>query len=164
MLISPEYRALNEQLHAKEPKWGDGASDASRWITHFIGGFTSVLDYGCGKGKLVIGCPDFRRYDPGVPVFSAEPYPADLVICNKTLEHVEPDCVDDVLDHLRLLAKQRVLIKVSTFETELKMPDGSSPHRTVRDADWWLDKFMPRWKLIYAERMMRGLRFVGDAK
>jgi hypothetical protein len=164
MLISPEYRALNEQLHREKVNWGSGASEEVSWIAGYIRGFDSVLDYGCGKGRLTIGCPDFRRYDPCVPVFAAEPYAADLVMCQKTLEHVEPECVDAVLDHLKELANKRVLIKVSTFETDLKLADGSSPHRTVQDADWWLDKFLLRWRLVYAERMKRGLRFVGENK
>lgn len=162
MLISEQYRALNEELHRKEPSWGNNANDDSKWTVNWIKGYSSVLDYGCGKGRLFIGCPDFRRYDPCVPEFASDPYPAELVICNKTLEHVEPECIDDVLEHIKSLTLRRVVIKVSTFLSPVRLHDGSYVHRIVEEPDWWLRKFIDRWSLRYAEAMERGLRFVGE--
>ena len=161
MLISEDYRKLNQNLHEAVPEWG--ACDQTTWFGEYLKGFSSILDYGCGKGKLRVAVDDFRRYDPAVLEFAADPAPADLVICNHALEHVETDCVDAVLDHIQSLARKAVVFKISTFETRFVLDDGTSPHRSLHDADWWMPKLLERWKIVYAERVAKGLRFVGAA-
>jgi hypothetical protein len=162
MLISTEYRKLNEQLHCDMPSWGSDHADT--WMGPFLRGFIRVLDYGAGKGNFHIQGIDFRRYDPAVPEYAADPEVTDVVICNKVMEHVEPECVDAVLDHIRLLARQLVIFKVSTFESKILMADGSSPHRVVMPAAWWLGKLLERWDLLHAQRTQKGLRFVGTVR
>jgi hypothetical protein len=162
MLISTEYRKLNEQLHRDMPSWG--SDHTGTWMAPFLRGVIRVLDYGAGKGNFHIQGIDFRRYDPGIPEYAAAPDPADAVICNKVMEHVEPECVDAVLDHIRLLARQMVLFKISTFDSKILMADGASPHRTVMPSDWWVEKLISRWGLLHAQRTQMGLRFVGTAR
>jgi hypothetical protein len=156
MLISEPYRALNAELHVKDPDWGTGG-DA--WIMHALAASqaTDILDYGAGKSKI----KGARRYDPAIPEIAAEPEPADVVVCSKVLEHVEPECLDDVLDHLRRLTLRLVIIKVSIFKSGKLLSDGRNVHLIVEPANWWLERLLPRWNLVYAERMARGLRFMG---
>jgi hypothetical protein len=156
MLISEPYRALNAELHVKDPDWGTGG-DA--WIMHALAASqaTDILDYGAGKTKIA----GAKRYDPAIPEIAFEPEPADVVVCSKVLEHVEPECLDDVLDHLRRLTLRLVIIKVSIFKSGKHLSDGRNAHLIIEHQNWWLEKFLARWDLLYAERMTRGLRFMG---
>ena len=72
---------------------------------------THLLDYGCGK-KLILKqhlkpTDGFRyqAYDPGVKRFASDPVPAELVVACDVLEHIEPQCIDDVLDHIEELTE-----------------------------------------------------------
>jgi len=163
MLISEEYRSLNQRMHEAMPSWGSNTHDMS-WMAPYIKGYKSLLDYGCGKGRLNFPGLDYRKYDPAVPEFADPPQAAELVLCASVMEHVERDCLDNVLDHIRALATRRVVFKVSTFDTDLRLADHSSPHRIVESADWWARKLLDRWSLIYAMTMPRGLRFIGDVE
>ncbi len=160
MLISEEYRGLNSKLHDVMPSWGAGAG--APWMGPYMTfKFRSCLDYGCGKGKLTVACEDFRRYDPAIPEFSADPLPADLVLCLTVLEHVEPECIDDVLGHLEVLTKRRIIIKVTTVDSNLRLADRTSVHRTIRPSQWWLRKCIDHWDCLRAEKTTSGFRFVG---
>jgi hypothetical protein len=156
MLISEPYRALNAELHVKDADWG---ANADSWIMHALAASraTDILDYGAGKTKI----KGARRYDPAIPEIAAEPEPADVVVCCKVLEHIEPECLEDVLDHIKLLALRLVIIKVSIFKSGKHLSDGRNAHLIIEHQNWWLEKFLARWDLLYAERMTRGLRFMG---
>jgi hypothetical protein len=109
----------------------------------------SIIDYGCGAAR---GISRFSRftvvdYDPGLPQCAAIPQPADLVVSIHALEHVEPNCVDTVIDHMLALARKAVLITVSCEPSTKKLPDGSPWHCFVQSADWWrrrLSSFEPQ--------------------
>ena len=118
-VISENYRALNRSLHEKRPDYGAGTVTA-RWFDSISKlarqlGATSVLDYGCGKGAFARACPHLNvaNYDPALPSLSALPSPADFVVCLDVLEHIEPECLDDVLEDLRALSKRLVFLVIS---------------------------------------------------
>lgn len=79
MLITPEYAALNRELHERRPDYGTGGHKWANWVRVYCEkrGFTSVLDYGCGKGTLAEALEgsglDVREYDPAVPGKDARP-------------------------------------------------------------------------------------------
>lgn len=108
----------------------------------------SILDYGSGRGRLRHTLSDgalelvglLREYDPGVPACAAEPEPADIVFCTDVLEHVETDCLDDVLAHIKSLTKRVALVVISTKPSDMTLPDGTAQHKLVMDKDWWEDK------------------------
>lgn len=144
-LISKEYRTLNERLHVSSPGFG---GSGHKWAARVIElaaevGARTVLDYGCGKCTLRKEV--FKRgvwlhideYDPGIPALSAMPRPADLVVCTDVLEHVEPECLDDVVTHLLSLATRALLIAVACRPGKRPMEDGSMEHRIVQPRDWW---------------------------
>lgn len=112
-----------------------------------------MLDYGCGHNlslrKTLKPQKEFRyqAYDPGVPEYSDPPTPAELVVCIDVLEHIEPDCLDDVLDHLYDLTEHMLFATVHTGPAGKKLPDGRNAHLIQKPAEWWLPKFMDRFQL-----------------
>jgi hypothetical protein len=115
--ISPEYAALNRQLHEERLDYGSMGSkhaDSVRGIAQ-VYDCRSLLDYGCGNQTLLeaLRLPWARGYDPCVPGLDGTPEPADLVVCTDTLEHVEPECIEAVLDHIRSLSKRLLYVSIS---------------------------------------------------
>ncbi len=113
---------------------------------------SSVLDYGCGKATLgrtlrQAGI-DARDYDPGVPEFSTRPRKADLVACVDVLEHIEPDCLGEVLDHLVKLSLKVLFVAISTRPAKRFLSDGSNAHLIIKDDEWWRSHFEKRRMIV----------------
>lgn len=159
MLISPEYKKLLQKTHEQSPKFGHAGNKAKDVVLELCAEYHTqdVLDYGCGKGMLAkfLDFP-IQSYDPGVPRFSKLPKPADIVICRDVLEHVEEECIEDVLDHLQSLI-QRVGWFVIVFAPSLEvLADGANAHLLQRDRHWWLEQLEKRWSI--KEFRLRGHR------
>lgn len=151
MLISENYRLQNAQKHRESTAYGSHGDDVVakvRELARNIGANT-ILDYGCGKRGLerALGYA-ICNYDPAIPGCEAPPEPADLVVCTDVLEHIEPECIDDVLDDLRRVTKNIVMFTVSMIEANKHMPDGRNAHLIVQPATWWLPKIMERFVLV----------------
>lgn len=131
-LISEEYRALNTQLHEENEVYGVGGH---RWGGHLVACLKatnsgSVLDYGCGKQTLNDAFPDLdvTGYDPCIEGLDAPPIAHDFVICTDVLEHIEEDCIDTVLAHIRHLAIKGVLLVVNFIPARKFLSDGRNAH------------------------------------
>ena len=147
MLISDSYRQQNAVLHEDANAHYGVAGKA--YIPMLTGMFldyecTSILDYGCGKGKISKLRPNLpiRNYDPAIPEFSDLPGPADLVICLDVMEHIELECLDEVLFHIESLIKKVGLISVSTRLAQKSLPDGRNAHLIVEEPEWWIPQFL----------------------
>jgi 2-polyprenyl-3-methyl-5-hydroxy-6-metoxy-1,4-benzoquinol methylase len=141
MRITNEYRDANKRLHEINPKYG---SSSAKWAPKVLElvrstGSSSVLDYGCGKGNLASALPDLdvREYDPAIAGKDAEPAPADLVVCTDVLEHIEPDCLDDVLAHIRSVTVKAAFLNIATRPAVKTLPDGRNTHLIIQPQDWW---------------------------
>lgn len=141
-LISPEYRALNTELHETRSDYGARGSRAADKVRELAARYDcrSILDYGCGKGSLAAVLPNVQEYDPAIPGKDAEPRPADLVVCTDVLEHVEPDKIDAVLDHIRRLTQKVCHFSICTIPASKTLADGRNAHILLRPADWWVEK------------------------
>jgi hypothetical protein len=169
-LITEPYRELNKKLHERDPMYG---ASSGKWAIVASkmaekNQFASILDYGAGKGDLErglrqhwAGAPvcEVISYDPAVPGMEFKK-PCDLVVCTDVLEHVEPECVDAVLDDIRDLTKQLAFITVSTMPAEKTLEDGRNAHVSLHDARWWSDKIWDRFEVIRMERVGQDIRFV----
>lgn len=149
-LISEEWREQNAQLHSKRDSFGSAAgrkyAQTVRELLEKHGGVT-VLDYGCGKASLSehLGkAMRVRNYDPAIPAYAADPEPADVVVCADVLEHVEPECLDDVLAHLQRLTLKVALIVVACRLANKCVPDGRNAHISVHKPEWWQET-LERW-------------------
>src|ERR1700693_285250 len=101
-LISPEYASLNQKLHKDNESYGTSGIQYAQDVMNlcFQHNTQDVLDYGCGKSTLANNLPfKIQQYDPCVERYKAKPWPADIVVCTDVLEHIEPDCINDVIAH-----------------------------------------------------------------
>ena len=151
-LITDEYVSEMVRLHTSEdPKqrYGDGSYN---WAYLLCGiarleQCKDVLDYGCGGGSLVralntagVNC---SGYDPGYPGLTGKlpDFPRDLVVCLDVLEHIEPDCLDDVLAHIIGLARRRIFVAIATRPASKTLSDGRNAHLIQKEGVWWRNQF-----------------------
>jgi hypothetical protein len=149
--ITSAYADLNRQLHSERVDYGaigHRHADSVRGIAQ-VYGIKSLLDYGCGKQTLLetLRLPWARGYDPCVPGLDGEPQPADLVVCTDTLEHVEPECIEAVLDHIKSLARRLVFVNISLRAAKKTLPDGRNTHLIIQPSAWWMWRLLARWEL-----------------
>lgn len=168
MLISDSYKQLNAQLHATNAEYGTSGGQRAGELAAIADKFgcASILDYGCGKGDLkrALMLRDVREYDPAIPGKDTMPEPADLVFCGDVLEHVEPEHLVAVMDHLWQLAKKIFVCVVHTGAARKFLADGRNAHLTQQSVEWWLPQLMERWTFIKAADGDNGFFFVGSRK
>lgn len=152
MLITSQYAQLNARLHADRPDYG---TSGKRWAPVVAAladsvKTASILDYGCGKQTLAAALGNRRvvGYDPAIPGLDAPPTPADVVVCTDVLEHVEPNCIDDVLDDICRVTCKAALITVATRPAVKKLADGRNAHLTIQPFSWWREHFLARFDVV----------------
>lgn len=161
MLLTEEYRKEQERLHAAG-NYGTASLGYGGIVSQLVEktGAQTLLDYGCGSMRnlaKVLDCDVlYQGYDPGVPAFSIDPDAADLVACIDVLEHIEPDCLDEVLDHIRSKTRKHVFLTVHTGPAVKTLSDGRNAHLIQKPAAWWLPKLMERWELLQFQAVKTG--------
>lgn len=166
-LISAEYAGLNAELHRSNPLYGVGGARHAETVKKLAASLstTSVLDYGCGKGRLAHSLPyPIWEYDPAIPGKTASPRPADLVVCTDVLEHIEPEMLRFVLDDLR-----RCVVKMGYFVIHMgpaskTLPDGRNTHLIQQDASWWKHKLKKFFAVSYLKAVGPELHVVVTPK
>lgn len=157
MLISDEYRELNKKLHVDNPQFGN---DNFGWSRHALtmvsaNGYKTVLDYGCGKGKLknTLANADciVSEYDPAIEGKDSPPNPAEFVVCTDVLEHIEPVNLNAVLRHLREMTQKRLFVAISTRLAKKTLADGRNAHLIVKPGDWWRKKLLEHFQILLWE-------------
>lgn len=156
MLISPEYIAQNTWMHEKKPQYGTSGYYRLPEVLELIhrNNPASLLDYGCGKATLCAGLMEhhhqaltIQNYDPAVPAYSIRPSPADFVVCTDVIEHIEPECLDDVLADIKSLTKTFAYFVIALNPAEKHLPDGRNAHLIVETPEWWLAKLEKEWNI-----------------
>jgi SAM-dependent methyltransferase len=145
--ITPEYAALNEELHKSFARYGSNSERHLQRVLDLLRevGGQCVLDYGCGKGALVKALIEkeipVQGYDPAMEEYKCRPEPADVLICTDVLEHIEPECLDAVLDDIKALTRKSAFLLIALRHDSTKLlPDGTNPHKIVRELHWWVSK------------------------
>ena len=175
MLITESYRAMNAELHARNPTYGTSGGKWAAKVHRLAKQYEaeSVLDYGAGRGTLgdalwyqgphALGYR-FTEYDPAIEGKDAPPSCADFVVAGDVLEHIEPDCLDDVLDDLHRLTNKAILLIVATVPAMKTLADGRNAHLIVEPAEWWFPKLAARWRIRYFEDRNGYFLCVGEAR
>lgn len=176
-LISPEYVEQNAALHAVG-NYGVSGHKWAQTVIDFAAALSagSILDYGAGrctlhqsfqqlmKQRKIAWHVHWRNYDPAIPDLAHRPQPADLVVCGDVLEHVEPECIDAVLDDLQVLAKRAVFLVIATRPAKKTLSDGRNAHLIQEPYSWWLPKITERWDMINFNNEGGEFTVVGVAK
>lgn len=161
-LISDGYRDQQKHLH-ETTEYGTMAQHYGPLTSQIIEKLqiTHLLDYGCGrkmgllkslhcKGKLT-----YQGYDPGAGLeeLATAPIPAQMVCCIDVLEHIEPEYLDNVLNHLASLTEVVALLTIHTGPAMKVLPDGRNAHLTQQPMQWWLPKLWERFDLQTMQRV-----------
>jgi len=146
--ISDDYLELNRHLHAQPRKYGQSGRKHVNEVLAVVNllGIGEILDYGCGQGTFKEAMDQqmwpgaILEYDPAVPGKDELPPSVPLVVCTDVLEHVEPDKLDAVLDHLHSLSEQLTFLAISTVPSSKSLRDGRNAHLIVKRPSWWAEQ------------------------
>jgi len=144
MLITEEYQKQLYDYHHENVLWGNGPRKRIADVFSFIKEFNirECLDYGCGKAKLSSILPlKVINYDPCVPGFSDDPRVCEYTFCIDVMEHIEEECVDDVIKHIKKKTREKAFVCISTSPAKDILPDGRNAHITLKDFIWWYNKY-----------------------
>lgn len=162
-LFSESYRQQQQDLHDSRPDYGVASVQFAPMVSELINGnnVKELLDYGAGKGRLAQSIQinhevQIQMYDPGVPQFSKAPAPKEMVCCIDVLEHIEPEYLDNVLDHLQLLTQRMGFFTVHTGPAAKVLPDGRNAHLIQQPSQWWLPKILSRFELHQFLKLSNG--------
>lgn len=183
LLITDYHKTVNKELHLKgilntgtndnpygvsgHMYAGQAAILAGQIIKKY--GNTTMLDYGCGQRTLEAIMPPIEglkifNYDPCIEGLDSTPEPADIVVCTDVLEHVEPDCLENVLDDLKRVTMKVAIIAVSTRLANKSYCDGQNAHKIVQDQGWWRPKIKKRFFITETQVMQDKFMYVLQAK
>jgi hypothetical protein len=163
-VITDEYRRMQQAMH-EDPNFGVASVGYAPYVAQVLAraNATEFLDYGAGKGRLgealktILKRPlKVHHYDPAVPQWAAPPAPCKFVACIDVLEHIEPDLLTNVLDHLCVLTLGIAVVTVHTGPAKKLLPDGRNAHLIQQPPAWWLPKFLQRFELANYTKMPNG--------
>ena len=148
-VIDIEYNYIKqyEILHKQKPTYGMTSIKFYDDIEELIkkNNIKSILDYGCGKSKLIDRIMEnykvtTSKYDPAIEEYSNKPNSNyDLVICTDVLQHIPLFDLDKVLNNLKKYGELYFFhIRCTTYSTLL--PNGEPANCTVHDQKWWKRK------------------------
>ena len=87
-----------------------------------------------------------QGYDPCVKEYERSPKPADILISTDVLEHIEPDKIEQVLDHIGNLTSICCYLVIDLLPAVKSLPDGRNAHIMLESSGWWLDKLSALFK------------------
>tara|TARA_B100001057_G_scaffold247036_2_gene247443 strand:+ start:34714 stop:35238 length:525 start_codon:yes stop_codon:yes gene_type:complete len=146
-LYSGHYQNQLRKLHQLKSSFGSAGKykGLNEWIDKWKP--QSLTDYGCGKGNVMIEIGkrypecELQGYDPGVLQYNKIPeFATDLLMCTDVLEHIEPEMIDNVLQHINTLFKKSAFLLIDTREAIKTLPDGRNAHLIIEGKDWWTEK------------------------
>ena len=132
---------MQQKLH-ENPQYGMASVQYAPMVAQVAEaiGAKELLDYGAGKGRLgetlrqlMKNPPAIRHYDPAVAEWAARPAPCQVVACIDVLEHIEPEFLDNVLDHIASLTEAVTFLTVHTGPAGKILPDGRNAHINQQD-------------------------------
>lgn len=155
-VISEEYRTLIENKTKSSP-WGNAVIGSVPRIYKYAlqHDCKSILDYGSGKSDFINTLnQDFpnhglqiNQYEPARPEFAHDPLTSDMTICVDVLEHIEPDKLDAVLDHIYQKTNKIFYFKVCLVAAHSTFPDGRNLHLIIEDEHFWKNKLSKQYTL-----------------
>ena len=146
------YKQLQIKMHQEQRYGEEGWEDAEivgrllLSLNHSLQRKIKWLDYGCGKAGLAdrinkIFKPEVVEiclYDPFIPRLDEEPNEMfDIITCSDVLEHVEIQCLENTLKHIKNHVKYMVYFVIGLTDAKKELSDGRNAHITQHNAGWW---------------------------
>ena len=107
---------------------------------------------------------DVRNYDPAFPEWAGEPGQADMVYCGDVLEHIEPEYLDNVLDHIRDCARLGAILLPALIPARKHLADGRNAHLIVQPVGWWTKRISERFNILFCNEAEEAAMFVCETK
>ena len=158
------YESLIEatKFHAtNEEHWvGEALAEYKHNIYEVIknNNVKTILDYGCGKGRIVMYVKDTQPntevvgYDPGMEEYKTLPEGKfDFVWCTDVLEHIEPDLIENVLNHINELSSDYLYLCVNCSRAKKTLRDGRNAHLIIKPKEWWREHFVKMGNILKEE-------------
>lgn len=158
MLISDAYREQQKHLHATT-EYGVASAQYAPQVARLIETHKvdTLLDYGAGSRLTLIKTIGENRlcqrkfqyipYEPAVAEYADTPEPAEMVVCLDVLEHIEPECLDEVLDDLKRVTLRLGFFSISCQPAKKILLDGRNAHLIQEPPQWWLPRITDRFCL-----------------
>lgn len=149
MKYTPQYEALQRELHS-HGEYGVSGHRYADYVMRLAENMKTrdILDYACGQATLQKSIPfSIQNYDPFIPEYSKYPNPAALVVCTDVLEHIEIDCLEDVLTDLQSLTGSLIMLQIATRPARKFLADGRNAHLIQEPISWWVPRIMKYFDL-----------------
>lgn len=169
-IISPEYAAMNRQLHEEHADYGASANKSAVSLVKLAAeyGCKVILDFGCGKGALrpavraIAKDLKILEFDPAVPGKDTLPdRRPHMVLARDVMEHIEPERLDAVLETMRGLRPKVVVMTISLEPATQILPDGRNAHLIQQSAAWWQEKLGTYFTMLKAGETPGHLLYIG---
>jgi 2-polyprenyl-3-methyl-5-hydroxy-6-metoxy-1,4-benzoquinol methylase len=172
-LVSPEYAEMNRKLHEEHDDYGILGGQCAGQVIAVAknNGLRLILDFGCGKGTLK---PALKKLAPSLKVIEYDPaiknkdrlpsVSPDLIVALDVMEHIEPECLESVLETMRNLKPKGVYLLIALEPANKTLPDGRNAHLIVQQASWWRDQLDKYFRTEHAEEHPSHLVFLGSPK
>lgn len=149
-LIS-QYRVI----HSQNPDYGAGSRhyEYVRALLLYFG-FSSALDYGCGKGILAdqitrSGVSICGKFDPAIPEYDRLPPDSfDVVINTDVLEHIPEIEIPHFLGGLRSVSNNAIIIPHLAKARQI-LPNGENAHCTIKSPEEWQTMLQQAFSYVY---------------
>ena len=79
-------------------------------------------------------------------------------MCTDVLEHIEPDCVDMVIEDIFRLTKRAAFLVIANRPALRALPDGRNAHLIQEGPEWWLPKL---WSVGFSLSQFREIKNQG---
>lgn len=163
-MISEAYLEQISRLH-RIRLWGSSGYSHAPVVADYCQELKAktVLDFGCGRATLKKTLLDLDpylsilEYDPAIPGKDKPPEPADLLVANDVLEHIEPQYLDETLKYIRSLAIKGAYFTIALTPSKVSLPDGRNAHLIIEPAEFWLENLMEAGFTIVRSEMRKGL-------
>lgn len=154
-LVTDYYRSVLEKEHS-QGEWGVASIEYAPRIANIMRRhkLNEILDYGAGAGNLeknlLILLPNVivHNYEPGIPKWNNKPNPCKMVACTDVIEHIEPDCLNDVLNDLQRVIEKYAFISISTVPAYRVLNNGWNAHICLKDPKEWKEIFEKKFNII----------------
>ena len=154
-LATDIYKNQLYEQHIENKNWGQGSSLTKlKYFKEFLeeNQCKTIIDYGCGKSNFkgfIEKDYDYKvtEYDIGIAGKDTLDEAADFIVCVDLLEHVEPDCLDNVLRHIQKYTLKGMFFSICKVKSHSSLKDGTNMHRIINDEDWWYSKVLQYFKL-----------------